>query len=377
MPPLPIVDAHAHVGLLGDRWPQWGRLSPWYRQQVVYRIFLLYSRIAEDRVCDRALRDATIETIARSMVDKIVCLALDPVYDEHGARREDRSHIWADNDYVLDLRRELPDKILFGASVHPYDCLFRERLRQYADAGAVLMKWLPSGQQIDLSRPEVRRAMIDLATAGPGGKALPLLLHVGPEYAIISSDPSTTSYDFLTWTGWDKFWNWWRGKKRWRAPKLELIHDNIHAALSEGAVLIFAHCGLPYFSTGLFGNLLEHSDFKTVKDYIAQNASEGRPGRCYTDISACCTPFRKKFFKDIAVLPKEYVLFGSDFPTPSFELSNDFADLKSDLEAVLAGYLDRIIVPDGNLIDVNYRELEHYFPGHPLFTNFNTLLPAP
>jgi hypothetical protein len=46
----------------------------------------------------------------------------------------------------------------------------------------------------------------------------------------------------------------------------------------------------------------------------------------------------------------------------------------ADFRAVLAGHLDRVVVPQDNLIDVNYRELQHFFPGHPLFTNFSTLL---
>ena len=369
-----IIDAHVHVGLLGDRWPQWGRLSPWYRQQLVYRVFLLYSRIPEDRVCDRALRDATIEIIDRSRVDKTICLALDPVYDPTGRRCEDRSHVWVDNDYALALRDQLPNRILPGASVHPYDSRFSDRLRRYVDAGAVLVKWLPSAQQIDLSSDCVRRAMIEIAAAGPGGRPVPLLLHVGPEYAIPSSDPSTQSYDFLSWSRWDRFWNWLRGRKRWQTPRADKINANIRAALGEGAVIIFAHCGLPYFSTGLLDNLIEHSDFKTVRGYLAENETTNHLGRCYADVSACCTPFRRKFFKDIEALPSPYVLYGSDFPTPTFELSAGLADVVSDLKAVLDGYLDRIIVPEGNLLDVNYREMTRFFPSHPMFTNFGGLL---
>jgi predicted TIM-barrel fold metal-dependent hydrolase len=371
---LPVVDAHVHVGLLGDRWPQWGRLSPWYQKQVVYRIFLLYSRIPEDRVCDQTLREATIEIIDRSTLDKVVCLSLDPVYDKKRGRCEDRSHVWVDNDYVLALRDELPGRILFGASVHPYDPLFRDRLHKYVDAGAVLMKWLPSAQQIDLADDATGRAMIDLATARPGGKPLPLLLHVGPEYAIPSSDPTTLSYDFLSWSSWDRFWNWFRGRQRWRTPQVGKIHANIRAALGEGAVIILAHCGLPYFSTGLLSNLFEHSDFKTVRRFLMENEPAKYPGRCYADVSACCTPFRKKFFTDINRLPADYLLYGSDFPTPSFELAADLGDVTADLKAVLNGHLDRILVPEGNLLDVNCRELRRYFPEHPLFTNFNRLL---
>ncbi|MFC2026007.1 hypothetical protein ACFLUC_02305 [Chloroflexota bacterium] len=67
-------------------------------------------------------------------------------------------------------------------------------------------------------------------------------------------------------------------------------------------------------------------------------------------------------------------MFGSDFPTPVFELSADIDENKEDLLAVFNGQLDRVIIPEENLVDVNLAELQHFFPGHPMFTNFNSLL---
>ena len=216
---LPIVDAHVHVGLLGDELPRWGRMSNWYRRQVTYRVFLLYGRLKADRVCDRTLREATERVIQHSRLDAVVCLALDPVYDPEGTRQEGRSHVWVDNDYVVDLRKTCGDKVLLGASVHPFDPEFESRVKHFVDEGAVLLKWLPSAQQIDLADIRVASALEFLATAGAGGAPLPLLLHVGPEYAIPSTDSRTQSYDLLSWTRWDRFWNWWRGRKRWHTPK--------------------------------------------------------------------------------------------------------------------------------------------------------------
>ena len=40
-----VIDVHVHVGLVGDRWPRWGRMSEWYRRQITYRVFLLFARI--------------------------------------------------------------------------------------------------------------------------------------------------------------------------------------------------------------------------------------------------------------------------------------------------------------------------------------------
>jgi hypothetical protein len=120
------------------------------------------------------------------------------------------------------------------------------------------------------------------------------------------------------------------------------------------------------------GRFFEHSDFKSVKRYLTENKYKDK---CYSDVSAICTPFRKKYFKEINKLPSEKLLFGSDFPTPVFELSAGFSEMMNDFEAILNGDFSRVIIPQDNLIDVNLRELKYFFPGHPMFTNFNNLIP--
>jgi hypothetical protein len=369
-----VIDVHCHVGLLGNENPRWGQMSEWYTRQTVYRAFLIYGRMNPDNVSDRTLREATERAVGESKVDHVVCLALDPVYDEQGQRREDRSHMWVDNDYVLDLRQSIGEKVLLGASVHPYDPEFERRVLKYVEKGAVLLKWLPSAQQIDLADDRVRDALIFLATAREGAP-LPLLLHNGPEYAIPSSDPRTQSYDCLTWTWWDQLRNRLRGSEKWHRPDTKKVEENLKAGLGAGTVIIFAHCGLPYYAPNRLGQILEHSEFETIRRYLDEfpaDAVEG--GRCYADVSACVTPFRRSYFKDMANLPPQSLLFGSDFPTPVFELSADLDEVMEDFRAVLDGQWDRVIVPEDNLIDVNYQELQHFFPGHPMFTNFDALL---
>lgn len=370
----PVIDMHVHVGLLGDLHPQWGGMSDWYRNQLTYQIFLFYGRLRPDQVSDRTLRDAAVRTIVDSRIDRVVGLALDPVYDAQGNRREERSNVWVDNDYVLDLRREIGDKILLGASVHPYDPDFQNRVKKYIDEGTVLLKWLPSAMQFDLADPKVREALKFLATCRDG-KPLPLLLHVGPEYAIPSTDPRTTSYDFLSWTFWDKVGNLFRGQDKWHRPRVKEIHENLRAGLDAGAIIIFAHCGLPYFAPNWVRSILEHSDFKNVRQFLRDYpAGAAGKGQCYADISACGTPFRRSYFPDIRKLPAASLVFGSDFPTPVFELSANLNEAWTDFKAVLAGQFERIVVPQDNPLDVNYRELSLAFPGHPAFTNFSKLL---
>jgi predicted TIM-barrel fold metal-dependent hydrolase len=369
-----VIDIHLHVGLLGDRWKEWGCMSPEYRKKTVYEVFLFFSGVNPNQVSDTLLREKTLKTIATSHLDKVVCLALDPVYSPSGVRQEENSYIWVDNDYVLDLRKELPEKILLGASVHPYDPNFEDRVKKYVDAGAVLVKWLPSAQRIDLAEEKVLKAMRFLATALPGGKPLPLLLHVGSEYAIPSTDERTSSYDYLSWSKTDSAVNFFRFNKKWFVPQVKKIQKNIENALQQGAIIIFAHCGLPYFSSGFLGNLLEHSEFGTVKDYLKRTSQgEFKKGQCFADVSALVTPFRKRFFPEARKLPQELLLFGSDFPTPAFELSADKGEMGNDLKAIMKGDLRRIVVPQDNLLDVNLRELRNAFPDSSLFTNFSRL----
>jgi len=367
---FPVVDMHVHVGLVGDRWPQWGRMSAEYRSSLVYKTFLVYGRIPEDNVCDEVLRRKTLEVVAESSVDYVVGLALDPVYTPDGRRAEARSHLWVDNDYVIDLSNASNGRILLGASVHPYDPAFRERVAKYVDQGAVLLKWLPSAQQIDLEDRRVAAALEFLAAAGPEGSPLPLLLHCGPEYAIPSTDPRTSSYDYLHWSSWDSLVNLLRFGKRWHRRDERRIRANLERGLQAGAVIIFAHCGLPYFFGSTLGRLFEHSEADQVAGYLQRTAQNAYRGKCLADISALATPFRKSYFNQVRTLPQELLLYGSDFPTPIFELSADAGEMIEDFRAVIDGHLERIIVPQDNLLDVNLRELGHYFAGSPVFTNF-------
>ncbi len=378
--PFSVIDIHFHVGLRGDSQPCRGQVSAYMQQQLAFKIFLLYARIDPKRVNDRTLREATERILGSfQLVKQVVCLALDPVYEAgSGKRREDLSHMWVDNQYVVELCNTFSHerRVLFGASVHPYDPEFESRVKDCVAQGAVLLKWLPSAQGIDLTDARVARALKVLATAR-GGKPLPLLLHVGPEYAIPPMSRHTVTYDFLSWSGWDRLGNALLFGGQRHVPEVGAIRRTLRTALDDGAILILAHCGLPYFASGVLQKVLEHSDFGAVRELLRHNPAtpkENYAGCCLVDVSACCTPFRQAYFPDIATLPGDYVLFGSDCPTPVFELSADRKEVLEDMKAVLAGECDRIIVPENNLIDVNYRELYRFFPGHPMFTNFSRLL---
>jgi len=238
-----------------------------------------------------------------------------------------------------------------------------------------MLKWLPSAQDIDLASERAVSALRALAHLGPHGNPLPLLLHIGGEYAVPPAGDETPSLDFHSWSRWDRFWNFLRGRRHWRKPNVAQVQANLRAAAEEGAIIILAHCGLPYFSSGTANDAFEHSDFKTVRRYLELNTQlPARGGRFLADVSALCTPFRQSFFPRLAQLPRECLLFGSDFPTPVFELSADPKEVWRDFKEVMKGHLDRIAVPQDNLLDVNLRELQAAFGrDHPMFTNFGRL----
>ncbi|OGU59498.1 MAG: hypothetical protein A2X64_08270 [Ignavibacteria bacterium GWF2_33_9] len=367
-----LIDVHVHVGLVGNRWPEWGRMSKWYRDQVGFKIFLKFAGIKPEEVSDTHLTEAIIKTIDSSKMDKVVCLALDPVYDIKGIRNEGASHVWIDNEYIIQQLQKSSNKVLLGASVHPYDPEFKARVSNYVDKGAVLIKWLPSAQQINLADERVGEALEFLATA-KNGKPLPLLLHVGGEYAIPTTNEKTSTYDYLCWSWLEGVRNSVRFKNKYFTPQIKEIKKNLRKGLDAGATIIFAHCGLPYFANGLL-SFLEHSDFPVVKKYLEQNDKNLYSGKCYADISAFSTPFRKPYFDYLKELPEEYLLFGSDYPTPVFEIFSDEKEKKSDFKAMMNGHLERIVVPEDNLLDVNHQMLCKAFRGHPLFTNFSKLI---
>lgn len=367
------VDSHVHVGVLGDdpAFKGYGAISQWMRGNPVYQIMLLYARIERDKVTDTVLRDSLLKAVATSALDRVICLALDPVYDPGGNRREELSNMWVDNSFIVkELIPRSGGRILLGASVHPYDPAFQQRVRQCVQDGAVLLKWLPSAQQINLADPRVMDALVFLATA-KGGKALPLLLHCGYEGAIITTDPRTFSYDYLSWGFLDKLRNALKSKKdRFATPDVAGALANLRAGVDAGATVILAHCGLPYFAPRFLG-FLEHSDFPVVKALLGESsAAAEEKGKFCADVSACVTPFRKSYFGDIRKLPAELLLAASDFPVPVFELSADLKENLRDFEAMIAkGELDRVVVPQDNLLDVNWRELKIAFGEHPMFRN--------
>ena len=115
--------------------------------------------------------------------------------------------------------------------------------------GAVLCKWIPSSQQIDVTNEKCFPVYDYLAEHN-----LPLLVHSGPEYSIPTSNESFIEFN---------------------NPKY------LRPALDRGVTVIIAHCALPYF-----GALDTKYQDDMEEFYKLFEESKTKPWKLYADLSA-------------------------------------------------------------------------------------------
>ena len=155
-------------------------------------------------------------------------LAFDDVYEVdgtyRGSKQEDVNEddiyttLYISNDHARELSQS-NSKLLFGLSFHPFrDCAI-DKLEAYHE-DAVLCKWLPSAQMIDLSEENAaaQAKLIPFYEKLVEIK-LPLLLHTGIETGVPSAKESY---------------------KEFNRPKYS------KTALNKGVTVILAHCGCSY-----------------------------------------------------------------------------------------------------------------------------------
>jgi predicted TIM-barrel fold metal-dependent hydrolase len=109
---------------------------------------------------------------------QVVVLAQDYVYNQTGERVLDQTPFYVPNQYVAALARQYPE-FLFGASIHPYRADALEELDRVAELGAVLVKWIPNVQGIELEDARCSAFYRRLEH-----HRMPLLVHVGDERAV-------------------------------------------------------------------------------------------------------------------------------------------------------------------------------------------------
>lgn len=215
----------------------------------------------------------TLCWLAESSVEQAVILALDAPYLINGEIDEANIRIVVSNDYIADLS-DAHDKVLFGASIHPYRKDAIKELERVIKRGACLIKWLPGAQNIEPDHHCCFEFYDALAHY-----EVPLLCHTGSEHV------------------------------------LKVYSDNFNdpcrliPALERGVTVIAAHCG-----TRILPN--ERSFFSSWKR-MALNYE-----RFYGDLAAFITFCRlaplRQMLNNSTLLSK--LVFGSDFPALHFPL---------------------------------------------------------
>jgi predicted TIM-barrel fold metal-dependent hydrolase len=281
-----VIDIHVHFGGPEDPDHWTGFWSKKFQRSAAYYAMLLVTDSLFKKITLDTVKSHMLKVIEKSKkVKQVVLLAMDKVYDENGEAKDKKTHLYTPNSFIAELAKKY-DKILFGASVHPYRNDWEDELNFCLENGAVVCKWICSSMQIDPRHEKCARFYRKLAE-----HKLPLLYHTGPEYAI-----PTSNDDF------DEF----------NDP------DYVKPALEAGVTVIAAHCALPYF--WILDDEQYQDDFgKLVRlfDYAKEHGYE-----LYADMSALAGPTRIPYIEELdKKLPHDKLLFGSDYPIPISPLS--------------------------------------------------------
>jgi uncharacterized protein len=221
-------------------------------------------------------------------VDRIVILAFDQYHRNDGICLGPRrplerfgTDLYVSNTYVRQLCGQHPDRLLFGASIHPYRGSAAQMLEEVAAAGAVLIKWVPVAQNIDATDP---RAVAFLRRAGHIG--MPMLIHYGGERALNNmhrqfEDPSG-------------------------------LLGVLRQLRREGAMptVIVAHMATP--------SMWPLGSGRHFRIMLSALRGEFADAPLYADISALAAFNRAFWLKRLAALPDIHrkLVYGSDFPIP-------------------------------------------------------------
>ncbi len=326
-----IIDIHVHFGAPKDDESgcYW---SEEFENGVAYMAMRLitcnlFGEITIDRVKNHMLR-----VINRSAyVDKTVLLALDEVYDENGVVNRDKTHLHVPNSYLIKLAEE-NDRVLFGASVHPYRDDWEEELLYCWENKAVLCKWIPSSQQIDPRHPKCVDFYKKLKEFN-----LPLLCHVGQEGSIPPFDGMS---------------------QKLNNPSF------LRPALDEDVKVIAAHVALPLISPPL-GCEQPYRELIALFDEM-----ESHNWQLFADVSAINIGTRHVYVDDIKQnIPPQCLVFGSDYPIPLLNISQ-----RPHLTLChwLKNFFQTLFTK--NPLDKNYRLIKNMEFDEAIFSNASNIL---
>jgi len=220
---------------------------------------------------DRRCRDHLFHHLDRApSLDRAVLLALDGVYGDDGRFDEERSSVVVPNDYAFSIADQHP-KLLVGCSINPMRPDAVQELDRCADRGAVLVKWIPAAMGFDPSDERCASFYEALVRRG-----LPLLSHVGTEFAVATVDAALGALRHLV------------------------------AALDAGVRVIVPHAG----GRKLFA---DEADWQRLVALVRDREN------LFLDDSALALAHRRRRLLRVLETPDLHprILHGSDYPLPS------------------------------------------------------------
>ncbi|HEV7299782.1 MAG TPA: amidohydrolase family protein [Tepidisphaeraceae bacterium] len=261
-----IVDCHVHMSVMSQAN---GLMSDRLSKSLPFRF--MGWRLGLDPASPTF--DGDLETVLLRQIDgapeldAAVILAFDAVHDHDGNIDLPNTHLYAKNDFVMNLTSRQP-KMLFGASIHPYRRDAVTELERCAAAGCVLLKWLPIVQNFNPADPKCEPFYEALAAL-----KVPLLCHTGGEQSLPNLDKNVAD------------------------PALLL------PALKRGVTVIMAHCGTR--------STLRETDYLPTFTRLAKEYEH-----CYGDTAALSLPTRSYAYRAILNDPqlREKIIHGSDWP---------------------------------------------------------------
>ncbi len=285
---IPVIDVHVHFGAKDD--PASGCYwSNEFEGTMAFLAFRLVTSSLFKKPDLEYIQGHLLKTANKAKkVDKCVFLALDQVYDEAGTAydqhgTEKRTHLHIPNSYLAMLADQ-NSRVLFGASVHPYRPDWESALQFCVDHKAVLCKWIPSSQQIDLTHAKCVPVFNKLADDN-----LPLLCHVGPEGAIPPFDKASQELN---------------------SPR------RLRNALDAGVTVIAAHAALPLLPPPLESD----QPYGELVSLFQEAPAHG--WRLYADVSALNLGPRGGYVDRLKQdIPPDRLIFGSDYPIPILDIS--------------------------------------------------------
>jgi hypothetical protein len=246
-------------------------------------------RIAPQLDNRREVSSEEYEALVRQLIsssselDAVILLAMDAFYAD-GRPDPVKTDLLVPNRYLYGQVQRLNQglvgkRVLFGASVNPMNPNWEQELAYVIEqTDAVLMKLIPSAQNIELGKvPPAYYAALAEAK-------LPLLCHVGPEYAFAEGR-----------------------RRQWLDSFKGLEHP-----LKHGVTVIAAHCATPVFP------LIDRDQLAEFAVFI-RDKNQGNPQPVlYADTSALSMASRILITpRVLELIPTQWLVHGSDFPVPA------------------------------------------------------------